>query len=184
MFKRLFGRWRGMTPRMPDVDPAANIEEIFEKARNATVEPPPAEPGRHVVIVTPGRMLMFQACPAPGSMPQEQVLAMERMISPSVRRNIAALAYTELSALNRDISRAIPFLGLLLGLAYIGHSVWIFEGHPSALAAGCRNAVVLIVDGDMVPHRQGDWTAVASSVMRHREIYVHDRASYSLRKVT
>src|SRR6266545_1606253 len=52
MFKRLFGRWRGMTPRMPDVDPAANIEEIFEKARNATVEPPPAEPGRHVVIVT------------------------------------------------------------------------------------------------------------------------------------
>ena len=72
-----------------------------------------------------------------------------------------------------------PFLGLLLGLAYIGHSVWIFEGHPSALAAGCRNADVLIVDGDMVPHLQEDWTAVASSVMRHREIYVHDRASSS-----
>ena len=39
MFERLFGRWREITPRMPDVDPAASIEEIFEKARNATVEP-------------------------------------------------------------------------------------------------------------------------------------------------
>jgi hypothetical protein len=58
----------------------------------------------------------------------------------------------------------------------------VFEGHPSALAAGCREADVLIVDGAMVPYLQADWTAVASSAMKRPEIYVHDRATYSLGK--
>jgi hypothetical protein len=55
-----------------------------------------------------------------------------------VKRNIAAIAYTELSGLRSDISKTIPFFGILLGFAYIGHAVWIFEGHGSALVAGCR----------------------------------------------
>ena len=83
-----------------------------------------------------------------------------------------------------DISKTIPFFGILLGFAYIGHAVWIFEGHGGALVAGCRDADVLIVDGAMVPHLQTDWPTAASSVMRSREISVHDRATYSLRKAT
>jgi hypothetical protein len=43
---------------------------------------------------------------------------------------------------------------------------------------------VLIVDGAMVSHLQNDWVAVASRAMKRPEIYVHDRATYSLRKVS
>src|SRR5437867_3010759 len=197
MFKRLFRRRNAETdehskiePRhlhMPEVDELPNIEELFEKARKAAAGDPglaPEHPGQHVIVVTPGRTLMFQPCPPPGSMPPSQVASIQQMISPKVKRNVAAIAYTELSALTSDLSKAVPFFGFLLGFAYIGHAVWVFEGHPSALAAGCRDADVLIVDGSMVPHLQKDWMAIASSVMRTPEIYVHDRATYSLRKVS
>jgi hypothetical protein len=86
--------------------------------------------------------------------------------------------------LRSDISKTIPFFGIFLGFAYIGHAVWVFEGHASALAAGCKDANVLIVDGEMVPHLQTDWVSVAANVMKGREIYIHDRATYALRKAT
>ena len=190
MFKRLFGRKKSAEQNpalcMPAVDEVPDIEEVFEKARKAAAgegEPPPQASGRHVIIITPGRLLRFQPCPPAGSMPQSQVVTIEQMIPPRVKRNIAAIAYTELGALEGDISKAIPFLGFLIGFAYIGHSVWVFEGCPSALAAGCRDADVLIVDGGMVEHLQKDWAVVAARVMRKPEIYVHDRATYSLSRV-
>jgi len=173
-------------PHMPEVDILPNLEEVFDRARKAAAgegEQAGASE-RHVIVVTPGRMMMLQPCPPPGSMPKKQVSAIEQMIPPATKRNIAAIGYTRLDALTTDISKAIPFFGFLLGFAYIGHSVWVFEGHESALAAGCREADVLIVDGGMVPHLREDWAAVASSVMRHAEIYIHDRATYSLRRLT
>src|SRR6266550_2801151 len=185
MFEKLFGRFRYVPSdySMPEVDEVPDIEEVFDKARNAALGVEPTEQkGRNVIVVTPGRMLMLQPCPAPGSMASSQVAAVEGMISPKVKRNIAAIAYTEWSALKSDISKTIPFFGILLGFAYIGHAVWVFEGHASALAAGCKDANVLIVDGEMVPHLQADWASVASNVMKGREIYIHDRATYSLRK--
>ena len=42
---------------------------------------------------------------------------------------------------------------------------------------------MLIVDGLMAPHLQSDWQAIASSVARHIQIYVHDRANHSLKKM-
>ena len=185
MFEKLFGRFRYVPSdySMPEVDEVPDIEEVFDKARNAALGVEPTEQkGRNVIVVTPGRMLMLQPCPAPGSMASSQVAAVEGMIPPKVKRNIAAIAYTELSALRSDISKTIPFFGILLGFAYIGHAVWVFEGHASALAAGCKDANVLIVDGEMVPHLQADWASVASNVMKGREIDIHDRATYSLRK--
>jgi hypothetical protein len=171
---------------MPEVDTPPNIEEIFAKARQAAtgeLRPPGRERGAYVILVTPGRMVMFQPCPPPGAMSAEQIAAIEKMIPSKVKRNVAAIAFTELSALTADIKQAVPFIGLLMGLAHIGHAVWLFEGHPSALAAGCRDADALFVDGAMVPHLQEDWVAVASSAMRHDEIYVHDRAAFALRKM-
>src|SRR5438094_9147088 len=116
-------------------------------------------------------------------MPDASVQNVERMMPSAVKRNVAAIAFTELEALQKDAGRAIPFLGFLLGFAYIGHTVWVFEGHPSALAAGCREADVLLVDSAMLPHLQTDWAAVAVKAMRHAEIYLHDRATYSLKKL-
>ena len=97
MFKRLFGRrkegtekYPGTEPhdlRMPEVDELPNIEEVFAKARKAAAgegEQPPRSPGQHVIVVTPGRMLMFQPCPPPGSMPHGQVASIQQMISPRI----------------------------------------------------------------------------------------------------
>ena len=188
-FKRLFGRSDAgaASVRMPDVDEPGDIDAVFAKARLAAGgdgERPPGPPARHVIIVTPGRTLMFKACPLPNSMAADKVASVEQMISSKVKRNIAAIGFTEAGALMHDAAQAIPFLGILLGFAYIGHTVWVFEGHPSALAAGCRDADVLVVDGAMVRHLQPHWAAVASKAMRRSEIYVHDRATYSLKKIS
>ena len=188
----MFGRFLGgrnvgedrFKPRMPEVDVVPKIETRFEQARAAAagqVELPPGRSGRNVVVATPGRLLMFLPCPPPGSMPAAQVASIERMVSPAVKRNIAAVTYTELDAVNADAGKTIPFLGFLYGFAYIGHAVWVFEGHETALAAGCRAADVLLVDGGMAPFLPANWQAVARGAMRHPEIYVHDRASYALR---
>ena len=135
MFERWLGRRQGseaarlFAPRMPEVDLLPDMEAVFDKARAAAAgegEMAPPGAGRHVVIVTPGRMLMFQPCPPAGSMPPAQVASIEKMVSPAVQRNIAAIAFTELKALQSDPAQAIPFLGFLLGFAYIGHAVWVF----------------------------------------------------------
>ncbi len=104
---------------------------------------------------------------------------MQRLL-PQPQKRVAAIGYTDLTALRTDISKAVPFLGMLLGLAYIGHAVWLFEGHPSALTHGSRDADVMIVDGGMVPHLQPDWQMVAGRAMRRPEIYIHDRATFRL----
>jgi hypothetical protein len=191
MFKKILGGKGGdadlYRPRMPEVDTPTNIEEVFGQARqaaNGELRPPNFGPSeRYLVVVTPGRMLMQRPCPPAGSMPAAQVASMEKLLPPVPRRNVAAIAYTELRAVTTDLGQAIPFAGMLLGIAYIGHAVWVFEGHPSALAAGCRDADLLLVDSGMLPHLAADWIAVASGVMRHKEIYVHDRATFKLARV-
>jgi hypothetical protein len=192
VLKHIFG-WKGakdadlFKPRMPDVDVPTTIADIFENARQAArgQQLPATDPNnRYLVVVTPGRMLMHQPCPPAGSMPANQVASIEKLIPSSVKRGIAVIAYTEVQAVKTDINKAIPFAGLLLGFAYLGHAVWVFEGHESALAAGCRDADALVVDGGMVPYLAGGWANIAASVMRHREIYVHDRTSYQLSRIS
>ncbi len=178
MLEKLFGSNKELfKPRMPGVDQATSIEDVFGKARESA-----SEAGRHVVIVTPGRLLRLQPCPPAGTMSAQQTAGIEKLISPKVKRNIAVIGFTDLAALQKDVTKAIPFIGMLLGFAYIGHSVWVFEGHSTALEAGCRDADVLLVDGDMVPHLGPDWQTIAGRSMRRPEIYIHDRAKFALRR--
>ncbi len=177
-------------PRMPEVEVVEPevIDAVFNTARKAAGReaqlPGDENPDRYLVVVTPGRMLMQVPCPPAGSMPPERVAPMEKMLPGAVPRNIGVIAFTDIKAVQQDISQAIPFVGLLMGFAYIGHAVWVFEGHPSALTAGCREADLLLVDGGMVPYLPGGWPGTAASVMRHQEIYVHDRAAFQLKRVT
>jgi hypothetical protein len=174
-------------PRMPEVDLSPKIEEVFRNARKAAAgetRPPGAGPDdRFLILVTPGRMLMHKACPAAGSLPQSQVAPIEKMLPARVKRNIAVIAYTELQAVTTDFGKAIPFSGMLLGLVYIGHAVWVFEGHASALSAGCREADLLFVDGGMLQYLGDKWIETTSSVMRNKEIYVHERSTFKLTRV-
>jgi hypothetical protein len=78
------------------------------------------------------------------------------------------------------VSRAIPFLGLLMGLSYLGHAVWIFEGHPSALAAGVREADILIVDSAMAGFLSPGWQDTAAAAMRNANLLMVDRATMQL----
>src|ERR1051325_7624215 len=107
---------------------------------------------------------------------------MERLIPSDVKRNVAVIADTGFAAgLSPDLaqaSKAIPFLGLLTGLTYIGHHVWVFEGHASALGAGCRDADVLIVDSAMAAHLEKSWQDTVAQAMRNANILMHDRATF------
>jgi hypothetical protein len=68
------------------------------------------------------------------------------------------------------VNSLIPFLGYLMGMAFDGHSVLVFEGHPSALKAGCQNSDLLIVDEAMTDYLQENWVLEASAVMRNPRI--------------
>ena len=141
-------------------------------------------PGFSITTSTaPGRMVMLHPCPAPGTMNQQAVESVEKLMPSKTQRNVAVIAYTELNALQADLLKTIPFYGLLTGMAYIGHAVWVFEGHSSALAAGCREADLLIADCEMAPFLAGDWMTTACSVMRRKLIFAHDRATFSLRRL-
>jgi hypothetical protein len=113
-------------------------------------------------------------------MPEQQVSGIRKLISPERKRHIVTVSYTDLTALQTNIAKAIPFIGMLLGFAYVGHAVWVFEGHVSALAYGCRDADVLLVDSGMLPYLPVNWQSVASGAMRRPEIYVHDRRTFRL----
>lgn len=140
--------------------------------------------GRSVVVVTPGRLIMPVAAPAPGGAGREAEAAVRKMLPPDPPLNIAVVSYTHIKALMEDMTRAIPFLGFLLGFASIGHTVVVFEGHPSAFESGVRGGDVLLVDSGMLPFMQADWAEVAFGVMRPgARILVHDRETYQLREL-
>ncbi|HYM10350.1 MAG TPA: hypothetical protein VEU62_06445 [Bryobacterales bacterium] len=170
---------------------APNSEAVFTGVRRQAGTGNP----RRLVLVQPGHALLALVCPPAGSMPQAQVRNMEQMISPATPRNIAVIARTDfLPALPgpagdatpqafQAASRAIPILGLLMGLSYIGHAVWIFSGEAADLAAGCRDADVLFVDSALRANLAQGWDEVAAGTMRNANIFVHDRATFQLRVV-
>ncbi len=173
--------------RMPEVDLSRDADAVFEAARSAssgeTVRPD-APDRRQVVLVTPSRVTMLRSCPAAGSLAPEQLAAAMELAGPLPARNVAVIGYTDLDAMGDDITQAIPFFELLRKLGYLGHAVWIFEGHVSAMAAGCRDADVLIVDDGMMPYLPGNWRSVATRTMRGSEIHVFERKTGSLRHLT
>lgn len=185
-------------PHRLGVELLSDMNGLFEGARrlSATGEYPagtgelPAEAAaevekmkgqRSVVIVTPGRMQMPVPAPAPGSVPRASEDAVREMLPPDPPLNIAAISYTHVQALVTDKAKAIPFLGFLISFASIGHTVVVFEGHPSAFESGVRGCDVLLVDSGMLPFMQQDWTEVAFRVMRPgARVLVHDRSTYKL----
>ena len=169
-------------PRMPEVVAPANIEEVFASIRKIAA----GDKGQGgVVILRPNRR--YLQVPPMQATPDLKKFAdgLAKLIPPGIQRNIAVVSYTEFggdaSAPSvTEVDKSIPFFGLLMGLGYLGHAVWVFEGHPSAFAAGCRDADALIVDSGMLPFLQKDWQDVAAGVMRNANILVHNRANFQL----
>jgi hypothetical protein len=169
-------------PYMPEVDARTDLDEVFEKARRQSAGEGP-DGARQVVVVTPGRMLMGIPAPPAGSMPETTVQPARALLKRPGPLNVAVIAHNRLAALTDEQGKmkAIPFLGHLLGFAYLGHHVVVFEGHPSAYEAGVRGADVLLIDSGMLPFLRDDWAAVAFAAMNPgARVYVHNRERYIL----
>jgi tetratricopeptide (TPR) repeat protein len=155
------------SPRMPRVDEDLLTEELL----SITQDMAEIKSKRHLVIITPGRLIKTSA-PLPGRETLEpKFLSMLEEIAPSRNQwNIIAIGMTEFCAFNASPHNSIPFLNLLHGFVQIGHAVILFEGHPSGFAQMCRNRDLLVVDSEMIPFLQSDWIETAKSTMRNPNI--------------
>jgi hypothetical protein len=162
----------------------ATWDEVVVKVREMTAG------GRYVGIIRPDRSYLLIAPPAKGSMAPQMIQMMEKMIPPRPPRSIGAIADTYFSmkaggGIPRlaETGQEIPFFGMLLGMACIGHSVCVFTGRDDSLASGCKGADLLIVDDAQMSSLSADWQTVASTAMRSANIVVHERASFKLRPI-
>jgi hypothetical protein len=174
-----------LQPGMPDVDLRRTPEDVFREARTAASRKTGAG---GVVIVRPDRELIVLS--SPPAVPETAKLAarMPAFIPTGRSCNIAAIGDTGFTMFRpaqapsvQEASGAIPFLGFLIGWRQAGHRVWVFEGHPSALAAGVTDSEFLLLDSGMLPHLQPDWMAVVQHAMKPGgKVFLHDRTKYNL----
>lgn len=162
------------------------LERVFDDARRASQALRP-EGSRQVIVLTPGKMMMIVPTPPPGSMPQAAVDSLSTIVSTDKQLSIAVIAHTAVPALAANPVMAIPFLGMLVGLCYIGNDVIVFEGHESSIPIACKNADVVIVDSAIIPLMVPDWLekvrAVMNTANEDKEVYIHDRQRFKLVEV-
>jgi hypothetical protein len=161
-----------------------NWDGVVAKVREMTAG------GRYVGIVRPDRSYLLMAPPPKDSMPPQMIQMMEKLVPPQPPRCISAIADTYFSwragggvPTLAETAQALPFFGMLLGLACIGHSVCVFTGTDDSMAAGCRGTDLLIVDEAQLPALSADWKEVAAPVMRNPNIVAHERASFKLKAI-
>ena len=143
--------------------------------------------GKYAGLIRPDRSYMLVASPAKSSVPAQMIQMMEKMIPPKAPRNVAVIADTYFTwkigggiPSVEEIGREIPFFGMLLGMACIGHSVCLFPGTDESLVAGCKGADVLIVDERQIPALAVNWKEAAGRTMRSPNILIHEKAGFRL----
>jgi len=169
-------------PFMPDVDLRRNVHDVLEEARSAASKMPD---GRGVALVGPDRLVMVLPVPACSPAMDAQVpklpIPLDRQCNITVIANTGLLCAVQGQPPDiQKVAGAIPFFGLLIAWGYAGHCVWIFEGHPSALAAGLDHADLLLVDSGMLPFLQSDWMAVAQRTMAPNRVLIYSREHKTL----
>jgi len=174
------------TPQASNVIEWPGIEVFFAKVRKQ------AAGSRGVSLVRPDRVHFILPAPPPGTISPKMVEGVKAVIPSEQPRNIAAIAARgalagDASAKDPakppalpEIAKRVPFFGLLIGLAYTGHAVWIFEASPEVVTAGCEDADILIVDSDSIAALPKSWVEDAALVMRNANILVYDRNSQKI----
>jgi len=147
------------------------LEQAFAAIRRRAAQ-------RHLVILCPNGRVMSMPAMAREAAPVDAVAAVERMLPSSKPRKVAVIADTswtlEAQPSVQAAGRAIPFFGMLMGFASIGHAVWVFDG--SAGAAGCEDADMVIVDSERIDRLPPGWETAAA-------VRVYDRETRELRKL-
>ena len=164
-----------VTPELPD------LENVFRPLREKATQ------GQLVILRPDGRVMQLPAL-SKESTPPQAIASVDRMLPSSVKRNVVAvgdLAWALADAPDlRAANRAIPFVGLLMGFSTIGHAVWIFDSSaPAVLAAGCREADVLIVDSQRLAKLPALWQDGVKKAMRNPLILVLDTTTSQFRKL-
>lgn len=158
--------------RMPEVNTQADLASIFRQARELAS----SAQTRQIVVVTPERTLVTKNCPPPGTATLGMKEAIRKIVPFDPPVNISVIAYTETKFFQQDPSACIPFLGYLMGMGYMGHTVVIFEGHSSALLAGLQDAELLLIDEGMTAYLPTNWTEIAQSHMRRPRVLTFNRS--------
>ncbi len=181
-----------LEPHMPAVDVRPDMRAVFVDARAAVANPDPKaglESGQRCLgILTPGRMVIVVPAPKPGSVPAQFVEQVKLLLPSGRPLKIAAISFIDLNAFIKggmpDRLKCIPNLPQLIGLAFVGHNIIVFEGHPSAFKFVLPDSDVLLIDSGMLPFLQGDWAEVAFQAMpEERRVLIYDRKSSALRPV-
>lgn len=156
------------------------LRERFKRVRAKAAQ------GQLVIVRPDGKYLLIPALRRETAK-ATAVAAVERIIPSTTKRNVAVIGDTAWSIGDapdlRRANEAIPFFGLLIGFASIGHSVWIFDGAEDSLECGCREADVLIVDSAMLARLCSGWQDTAARAMRNTQILVHDRTSCQFTRI-
>lgn len=163
------------------VAPGAGVAQAFAPVRRRAAQ-------GQLVIVRPDGRQMTLAAVAKDKAPPSAIAAVERVLPSAVQRNVAAIADTGWAMAEKpnlvEAGRAVPFFGMLMGFVSIGHAVWLFEAATApALAAGCCEADVVVVDSARLAALPENWQSLALAAMRNKQILVHDRAVNQLRKL-
>jgi len=149
---------------------------------------------RFVPVISPGRIIFLLFAFQPNTRNAEAQNVAD--ILPSKKNlKITAISYTYMpDFMNGSLSmedrlvgvvKCIPFMGQMASFTGVkGHSVLIFEGHPSVFEAGVKNSDVLFIDSGMLKFLQEDWAEVAFRCMNsHCKIFIHERQGFKLRSV-
>jgi hypothetical protein len=157
------------------------IETFFSKVRRQAAKT------RGVSLVRPDQIVYGLPAPPEGSLNPQMVEGVKSVFSSDTPRSIAAIAPADALAGDPakpptlpDIARRVPFLGLLIGFAYVGHAVWIFEAQPSMMPAGCEDADILLVDSNAIATLPADWAEDAAAVMKNPNVLVFDRSRHKI----
>ena len=114
---------------LPEVDTHQDLRTVFSKLRQLSAH---AETGRSVAVVTPGRLIMPVACPPANAVSLQMLEGVRRIAPETPKQQITVIANNNVVAASaftaREANALIPFLGYLMGMAFDGHTVVVFEG--------------------------------------------------------
>ena len=157
---------------------------------------PLKEGERFVSVISPGRMIILLPAFFDPKTRNAGAQDVGDAVLPSRKTlRLTAVSHTRMDDfMNNNLSmeerltavvKCIPFTGQMAAFAGVnGHSVLIFEGHPSVFEAGVRNCDVLFIDSGMLKFLQEDWAEVAFRCMNpHGKIFIHERDAFKLRSV-
>ena len=165
-----------VAPKLPD------LEKGFGQVRER------AAAGQLVVVRSDGKHILLPALDK-AAVSASMIAAVEQILPSSVKRNVAVVGDTAWAMAEkpdlRTANQAIPYFGLLMGFTTIGHAVWVFPASSVAvLAAGCRDADVLITDSLRLAKFPAGWQGAVAKTMREPKVLVYDAATSGLRLMT